>query len=235
MYDLFAGSGIVARRVRLLGCSAREFDARNAPNQDLCQGAVQATIAADAARGRVRSSMLAPPCGSLSQANRRAMRLRPTWAPWGRLDLNAEDRAFLAPGNRTTRAALRLMRTFTRWRIPFILEQPVGSRFRHLPELHRLVRAEPTRFEEVVLDQCAYGAPYQKRTWLLLYRIEDSGRLRAHRPCTARHGVCSHTGLPHVELVGAKMTAPAAHYPLRRGDALARALTSGAAQFFFNR
>ena len=45
-----------------------------------------------------------------------------------------------------------------RHRVPFILEQPVQSLFRELPEVQRLMRRNFAAMDEVVLEQCAFGA-----------------------------------------------------------------------------
>ena len=82
-------------------------------------------------------------------------------------------------------------------------------------------------FDEIVIDQCAFGQPWHKRTWLLCYRIADARQLI--RPlCMAPGGGCDFSSKPHIQLVGGKRTAPAAAYPKRLAEALAKALVSEA-------
>ena len=170
--------------------------------------------------------MLGPPCASFSEAHRIARALRSRRFPWGRPGLSTEQLAVLADGNRCARATLAIMRDAMKYSIPFILEQPVGSTMRWLPELRRLMKLEPERFTEYIIDQCAFGAPHRKRTWLVCFRIEDPGMLECVRPCLSRGGICASTGLPHVQLVGSRRTSAAAAYPRLLCDALGKALCS---------
>ena len=189
----------------------------------------------DIRAGKVLAAMLAPPCATFSVAHRTAWALRSREFPWGLPNISHSQRELLEPGNRTARACITIMKRLVFSSIPFILEQPVGSTLRFLPQIIALVASHPLLFHEIVLDQCAFGAPYQKKTWLLCFRLDDTARLSSHQPCRGLGGLCAFSRLPHVELVGRRRTAAAAAYPAKLCDALAFALTSAGRCIFYNK
>jgi hypothetical protein len=153
--------------------------------------------------------MLQPPCASWGVANREARALRKR-DPWGLSRPSARARELLSDGNLTAKATLRILKCCVKSRVPALLEQPVGSRMRNLPELHAIIALDPHHFTEVCVSHCAFGKPYLKRTWLLLYRCEPSH----FDGCSCSGGsVCAFSGEKHHQLIGGRATRAAAAYP----------------------
>ena len=224
--DFFSGVGGVARGVRLLGFSAREWERLHGENFDLTRPSVLRSIEQDASRGRLLAAMLAPPCGSFSAINRFSGRSRSD--PWAANVVH--DTAYMTEsvrvGNRCMRAALRIIRILERHRIPWILEHPLTSRAWWIPALEALKRQPHIQF--LKLDQCQYGTPWRKATGLLASRIDCVERLS--RRCCGRGNVCSRTQKPHIVLRGAdprsgkNWTSIASPYPAKLNRSLAYAL-----------
>ena len=127
--DLFSGDGGVARAVRRLGGNARSWDICHGHQYDLTAPAVQRFLAQEAHHGRLAAAMLAPPCASFGPAGSRRRPLQPSDRPWGLppAALSEREQQRLQVGNATLKAALTLMKAFTRAGVPWIFEHPHSS------------------------------------------------------------------------------------------------------------
>ena len=122
------------------------------------------------------------------------------------------------------RIALRFVGHCLRNGVPGILENPQTSRVSHTAEVQRFLAAGA---RIVVLDQCRFGTKWRKSTSLLCCNLDSVDMASLERRCSGKHGICSSTGKPHIQLEGrGHMTAKAAAYPTRLCTAMVNALTS---------
>ena len=146
-----AGCGIFARAVRKSAFNAREWERLHGENFDLTRPIVLRRIEQDMARGKVLSALLAPPCGSFFVINRFFLRTRAD--PWAEHVVHGSEymRHSCQVGNACMRAALRLIKSLERHRIPWILEHPRTARSWWLLELMKLL--DKPHVELIYLDQ----------------------------------------------------------------------------------
>ena len=199
---------------------------------NLCQKAVRCQLNQDCSRNLVIGAMLAPPCGSSSVARDRTAVMRTKSFPWGLPPhlLSDTDCEKVAVGNRCFRAAIDLIRTFNRFNLPCILENPHSSKCWSIPFLQSVV--EHAALETFVVDCCQYGTQWRKRARLLCGNFDplDLHRLR-NELCQQSGKVCSASGKPHFHLSrcndqGITWTRIAQPYPRELCRALAYALTA---------
>ena len=155
--DIFSGKGGVSKPVRELGFSSHKWELMHGAQSDLCQKAVRCQLNQDCSQNLVIGAMLAPPCGSSSVARDRTAVMRTKSFPWGLPPylLSDTDCEKVAVGNRCFRAAIDLIRTFNRFNIPWILENPHSSKCWNIPFLQSVV--EHAALETFVVDFCQYG------------------------------------------------------------------------------
>ena len=183
--------------------------------------------------------MLAPPCGSFGPAGNRRYPGRTSDLPWGKpaAELTEVQQQRVLDGNRTLKAAMKLIRLFHRLHIPWVFEHPHSSFAFKTDELTKIASAE--HVHERVLDQCRFGTPWRKRTRLLMGHIDPQDTERLRLMCGGSGSTC-HTGRKHVVLAGRSpsggtMTAGSQSYPMKLCEALAHALTSEARASLYNR
>ena len=231
--DLFAGTGGVGRaatnRYRV---PSHIYDINRGKEFDLTDRKVLRRLERDALKGRIVAAMFATPCPSWSVARNRTLVIRSRSEPWGvkfpTRPLSPKDAESLRLGNATMRSTLRLIKLFTRLKIPWGLENPASSNMWYVPELRRYWESGIAHLATV--DQCAWKRPWRKRTRVLLYWCDpcDVSALERNR-CTG-HRVCSYTGKPHVQLTGSHpvdhkpMTLHAQEFPSGLSSTLARTL-----------
>ena len=228
--DLFSGHGGVARAVRKLGFSTREWELENGASFDLTKKAVLFKIKQDVQKGRVIAAMLAPPCTTFSVARDRTSVIRTAQEPWGLQDQKPQDVEKVKIGNDCMKSAFRIMSWLEKHRIPYIFEHPYTSKAWFLPRLKWLRRLPHVR--AVTTDFCQFGVPWRKRTLLLCSRIDDLDLERCRRLCAGPPGFCA-SGRRHVQLTGCNkhgvpLTQVAQPYPDKLCHHLAFALTSHA-------
>ena len=224
--DFFSGHGGVARAVRKLGFSTREWEIEHGTGSDLTRKPVLLKIRDDIFRGSVIAAMLAPPCTSFTRARDRTSIIRTSEQPWGLDGLDPVDAQKVHVGNRCMRSALRIIFWLERMKVPWILEHPFSSKAWYLPRL-RYLRRQP-HIRAVATDFCQFNVPWQK----LCSRIDEQDLARCHKLCTGSSGYCT-TGRRHVQLTGSSnkgipLTRIAQPYPGRLCHALGYALTSHA-------
>ena len=188
----------------------------------------------DALKGRIVAAMLATPCTSWSVARNRTNVIRSRGEPWGvqfpKKPLSVKDAESLRLGNKTMRSTLKLLRLFTKLKIPWALENPFSSNMWWVPALRKYCESGVARLAFV--DQCAWGRPWRKRTNILIHGCDpvDIDALERNQ-CTG-YRCCSFSGKAHVQLTGSSpedgkpMTLHAQEFPAGLSRSLARMLLS---------
>ena len=199
--DCFSGAGGVARKLRLRGGLAREWDIALDPETDLCAHRTRRRLKHEIRQGRCCGLMLAPPCGSWTTARDRAHPIRSRACPLGLPDLDAKDQEKVEIGNRTANAAIDLAEVAHACRCVWVLEQPHTSKMWQHPRMLRLRRR--SFVQEVVTDFCMWGKPWRKRTRFLVGHADPADLDKLARRCHGR-GLCQRTGRPHVILTGSE-------------------------------
>ncbi len=227
--DYFSGSGRVARAVRQLGFSTREWELSHGDQFDLTHPCVLRKVKQDIDKHKVIAAMLAPPCSSFSPARDRTSVIRTKDYPWGLPGLSEKENEAVRLGNRCMRAALRIIRWLDFWKIPWIFEQPHCSKAWFTPELIALQNADHTHV--LVTDFCQFHTQWRKRTRLLAGNVDWNDFQRCGRLCTGKHGVCSRSNRLHFQLTGSNpqgvpWTRIAQPYPHKLCRQLAHSLTA---------
>ena len=230
--DLFAGEGGVANKWRKLGFRAYEYDIIHGPACDLTAPAVQARILSAIRTKQVLGVMIAPPCTSFSVARDRTAVIRNKAFPWGLPDslLTSKDAARVEIGNACARATLRFLRACDRASIPWAVENPHSSKLWRLPEFEQFASASHTQVK--IIDFCAYGTPWRKRTRIMFGNVDSCDLTRFDKcRCAGQHGCCSFQAGKHFQLTGVgphhrPWTFIAQPYPPRLCRDIAHALSS---------
>ena len=217
--ELFSGSARVARRLKKISKhGAIAFDIRNGLHFDLTNRTVQQMIFGWVKSGRVLGILAAFPCTTWSNARRPALRTPAALRGLSHMLEDPRTRAQIEAGNRTLDFAAKLGRLCERHGCLLVLENPSTSLAWQEPQLVRLAEKATVH----ILDQCQYGAPFRKRTRLLVLNGHPEAALE--RRCSGARGRCSRTGLLHASLVGGAATRPAQVYPLEFAKALAASM-----------
>ena len=214
-HELFAGTGAFAEAAAARGAAAFAWELKDGGN---CMTAryvrfLKALICAELLSG----VLMGLDCASWSQARMRNPIRHWHKGIWGLRGISERDKARVREGNRQARWCARIFERLAGSGVPVAIENPASSLLWFAPPFRRLLE----RFSWVDVDMCSCGTPYRKRTRFLVANW-DTEPLKGLR-CVGRRGVCSFSGLQHVELVGGSNTRPAAAYP----PALARALARG--------
>ena len=199
--DVCSGEGGVAKAVRAKGFRTAEWDTRHGAAYDVAAPRNRRAIAADVSAGRILGLMLAPPCSSFSLARTRNSVVRTREEPWGVAGLDERLQQQVDDGNRIMRACISLLTLCAKKGVPAALEQPATSYALKTPEVLSLL--ERGVVTAIVVDFCAYGTAWRKRTCLLVCNVDadDLGRFQ-RRTCGGARGICGHTGVGHFELAG---------------------------------
>ncbi|CAE7336322.1 unnamed protein product, partial [Symbiodinium sp. CCMP2456] len=231
LMDLFAGSGGVAKAVRKLGFTAKEWDLLWGAKFDLVKPEVLKRVRSDIRSGYVLGAMLAPPCLSFSAARDRASAIRTAEYPWGVPDfyLKQKDRNSLHEGNRLFESVIQVIRWLDDLSLPWILEHPRSSKCWLLPPVQALLKSSHTFV--VHTDMCQWGTRWKRPTTLLTGNVDSQNLQRLHRLCHGHSGVCSRTSSTHFVLSGlapgqVPWTQVSHEHPKKLCDALAFALTA---------
>ena len=230
--DLFAGTGGVGRAAAgRYKTPSHIYDINKGVAYDLTDNKVLRRLERDALKGRLVAAMLATPCTSWSVARNRTNVIRSRFEPWGvrhpPKPISAKDSESLRLGNLTMRSTLRLIKLFTRLGIPWALENPFSSNMWWVPALRKYW--ESGKAQLIVVDQCAWGRPWRKRTRILISGCDAQDIAALERRHCSGHRVCSYSGKPHVQLTGSgpggkPMTLHAQEFPQGLSSMLARIL-----------
>ena len=183
--------------------------------------------------GTLLGIMLAPICASWSQARHRTNVIRSYEHPWVLPEhlrvkpFSDNDVKALNIGNATMAAAFRLAKVAHRSGTPWILENPFTSICWQTEEARSLKRSEGVFF--VVVDFCAFGTNWRKRTGLLMGNVDVADVESLARCKCGGIGRCQYTGRAHIQLTGSDPTGipwtkRAEPYPTRLATRMANML-----------
>ena len=145
---------------------------------------------------------------------------------FGLPDRKPGDLKNIREGNFQYRSCMRIIKKCLDVGVPGYLENPKSSRFFLTPGVKKLVSSGLGHL--VDLDQCQYGAPYRKRTTLLIWGLPPGSA--CFKMCTGRRGRCSRTNRKHVHLAGQQggvfKTRAAQAYPQQMAAAIAEVFSS---------
>ena len=138
------------------------------------------------------------PCSSWSRARRDINGHGPRTAKhiWGVPGLSDAELRRLALGNATLRVTIELIRALNKLSIPVVLENPSSSYLWQAPPLAPVLASG----QRVVIDYCAYGTPWRKRTAFHCWNLAAASDLQ--NTCRGRRGKCAFSGRPHQLLSG---------------------------------
>ena len=151
--------------------------------------------------------------------------------PWGipREQLSDKDFEKVQVGNSTMQAAIEMVDHLHRRQLPWSLENPHASKCWNLPFFKAL--QEDENVDMCVVDFCAFGTPWRKRTRILVGNVHepDIGKLHG-KFCLSRCGFCTFSGKKHFQLTGSNhagipWTRIAQPYPKKLCTQLAHVLT----------
>ena len=223
----------MSRRIRRRGFATHIYEILNGAEYDMTKLGNIRRLKRDAKRGRLRGAMVAITCTSWSVARNRTNVIRTRREPWGVSSplkpFSEKDEAALRSGNLQLRRLLPLLRLLTDLGIPWILENPASSNIWWVPALMRLMNHK--RCEAILIDQCAFGQPWRKRTRLLCANCDPHDvHLLSMRRCSGTK-VCSFTNKKHIQLTGSApggkpMTSLAQEFPIKMANVLGDLLVS---------
>ena len=176
--------------------------------------------------------MLAPPCGSFSNALFWTGRLQSSREPWGlSKGLNAKQRAKVLAANKIVRAIIGCVKALHKAGLPWIVEKPETSVIWFLPFFANIVDSPSVRV--VQADHCRFAKQWKKRTRFICGNIDDDDDLgRLSKTCCGTRGNCRHTDsgryfqFQGASPLGQLWTTLAAAYPTQTASAIAHALTA---------
>ncbi|CAE7628065.1 pksN [Symbiodinium sp. CCMP2592] len=222
--DLFSGSGGVSRCLRALGFRSYEVDVKHGARFDLTDRSVLHKILVSIQRAEVLGAVFAPSMNSFSVARDRTAVIRNRADPWGLpfSTLAPADQQRVLFGNACAKSVLRLIGALDRYRLPWCVVHPLGSKLWLLPPFDSLA-ALPHVHSQVV-DSCQLGAQC-KRPVRLLFGNLDSQDLERLSPlrCRGFQGVCSRTQKRHKQWSSTSTTPP---YPAQLYQHLAYVLAA---------
>ena len=199
------------------------FDVARGEEFDLTRGCVLDLIRSWMAGGLIAAVWVAFPCTTFSAARRPPLRSK-EWLrglPSARADPSLAKQ--LRAGDATLTAALAVASWCRRFNVMGFFENPHTSLAWQDRRWQRLV--EKGDVIQHVLDFCAFGAVWRKRTRVM--GIGSGVIPSLNRRCGGVRGIC-HTGLRHVILQGREgsqlRTKQAEAYPEDLGRAIAAAL-----------
>ena len=124
------------------------------------------------------------------------------------------------------RDTLTILHCTLQHQVPLIVEHPASSYIFHTEELREVMAM--SRVHSVVLDECAFGVAFRKRTRSVISRC-GIDRLGPFFKATCRgRTVCDFTGRRHVQVVGKALCVKAQEYPQRFAACLAKSLVESA-------
>ena len=208
----------MSREFRKLGGLADTFDIAEGPQFDLARSIVVGKIVRDVKCGRYTAVMAGVPCTSFSCARDRSGVIRTQRLPWGVSGLDSADQLRIATGNKTARAALRILRACISVGCGFVVENPWSSRLWLVPEIRRLLLCDDVSL--IRADMCQHGTRWRKATGLLIYDPLGLDKAGLSCVCGGEEGICGRTSRKHIILEGtapggARWTRVAQTYPLQ--------------------
>ncbi|CAE7307382.1 unnamed protein product, partial [Symbiodinium sp. CCMP2456] len=160
--DLYSGSAGVAHELAAAsGTWVLTFDYARSAAEDLLEPGLQQTLL-ELTRLRAFAGLGAGPvCSSFSRAIRPPVRDKAN--PLGLPGLRSSMYAKVMEGNQHAEFVAALVSEFQLLSLPYWVENPHGSYFWEVPSIKNLL-GEPWRDSCWVLDYCAFGTAWRKRT-----------------------------------------------------------------------
>ena len=226
--DICSGEGGVARALRKKHVQAREFEKMHGGHGDVTRLHVLKQIRQCAVLGSLSGAMLAPPCTTCSRALNWTGHLRSKEHPWGLPALRGDRSRKVEEANKVIRAIITIIRICDQYRIPWIVENPLGSALWWIPFFVILLQRKHVQW--TVADYCRFGRRWRKRTCFLSGHVSNNNLRRLDKRCQGTGGFCPHNaGRKHMLLEGYSAngrarTSLAQAYPPQLCDALAHAL-----------
>ena len=189
--ELFSGSGHFAQSFRqaahVHGLAIFEWDIKWSSQHDLLSSKVQAKVRGWVRGGLVRLVWMGTPCTTFTtmQNMRRGGPLRTEKFPDGVVGLPPHQQAAVTAGNSFLRFSASILSICRRAHIPAIVENPHASGLWRHPVLAPVWKWKETK--QFVVDYCAYGTPWRKRTRLLAVWADLS---QSSRRCQGSCGMC---------------------------------------------
>ena len=112
--------------------------------------------------------------------------------------VQTQDQARVQLGNNLARFSAQVFRVCLQCTVPVGLENPHTSRLWLIPSFQQLIHNN-SAVKHVITDYCQDGMPWRKRTRILFSHVDLSS---VGLVCHGKHGKCSRTQQPHVQLSG---------------------------------
>ena len=222
--DFFSGNGGISKGLRALGFRSYEVDVKHGARFDLTDRDVLHKFLVSIQRLEVLGAVFAPPMASFSVAKDRTTVIRNHAYPWGVpvSTMTPADQQRVLFGNACAKSVLRLIRALDRYRLPWCVVHPLGSKLWLLPPFDSL--ADMPHVHSQVVDCCQLGAQC-KRPVLVSFGNLDSQDLERLSPlrCRGSQGVCSRTQKRHKQW---SSTSTAPPYPAQLCHHLAYVLAA---------
>ena len=208
----------MSRAIARLGGHAESFEILRSSLEDLKLPSPRRSLNSRIRAGQVESLWIGITCASWSRARRapkwsrmpRALRDDSQYI-YGLPDLEERDQRRVDDGNESLRFVSGLIRLCLEHNVMLVLENPATSRLWITPEMSRL---PPKAASDDLVDYCAFGMPWRKRTRLVAW---SRGLSKLPALCQGTKGICSFSGEKPEPLEGTKggvfKTAMASAYP----------------------
>ena len=133
--DFFSGNGGISKGLRALGFRSYEVDVKHGARFDLTDRDVLHKFLVSIQRLEVLGAVFAPPMASFSVAKDRTTVIRNHAYPWGVpvSTMTPADQQRVLFGNACAKSVLRLIRALDRYRLPWCVVHPLGSKLWLLP------------------------------------------------------------------------------------------------------
>ena len=212
------------------GIRARLWDKSISDDLDLTLLKNINLLCSEAKANKLIAVMIAIECRSWGIARHRTNVIRSRAEPWGVSEpikpFSDNDWEALKSGNLQARRILKLINYIHVLGVPWAVENPVSSILWWVPGFLKLAN-DPKVYVKMV-DQCAFGTPWRKRTRLMFGNCDYADISLCDQHVCSGRGLCSFSNKRHVELEGKRMTAQAQTYPPRLSQLLAKILCSNA-------
>ena len=203
--ELFAGTEGLSAALRRAGFGVVGIDILAGPEFDLNRDAVFQEVKGWVLAGLVWGVFAGTPCETFSRARRAPAHsafpgpLRASAHPRGLPALTGREAQRVRSANVLADRAAILLRIATERGLVAGEENPASSILWMTQQRSR--QESDCRYQDCVVDHCAYGTSYRARTRFRLANCQHSPALFKAR-CTG-HGICSYTQRPHLWLSGA--------------------------------
>ena len=167
---------------------------------DLCSGVLVRNLISAIRRGEVLAVMSAPPCQTFTVARCSSDPMRSKLHPLGLPHLMNEKLAIVKRANTCVANLMRILRAAHACSVPWVVENPHSSFLWQAPSFVKM--AAQDRVDTAVVDQCAFGARWRKRTRFLIGNVPSDEIASLQQLCRGQHGICGFSRKKHLVLQG---------------------------------